>query len=706
LIKGFFTKHNKIELVLAVIVFGLAFGAYLKTLCPTVYLGDSGELIAAVYTLGIPHPTGYPLYCLLGKLFAFIPLGDIAYRVNLMSAFFAASTAVLLYFIMRLLRSSRIVSLSTGLMLAFSYTFWSQAVIAEVYTLNAFFTAAIILILFTWMEKKDDRLLCLLALVYGLSLTHHRSTLMMSPAILYLILSSNLRIIFDWRRLLAMLGYFILGLAFYLYLPLRILARPVMNWQTISSWGGLWFHLKGAQYNSFFFAFSWQELWHNFLAYLRGLSEQFTVYLLPFALVGLIAALKKSSKILVFLLLIALLNILFVINYGVSDIEVFRLPSFIVIVLFIGLGFGWISNRYMKSRLIKVLLVLSLALIVFLSNYRENDRSQYYFAYDYGMNILKTMEPNAIFIPSGDFELFSVTYLKVVEGIRSDVSVYDEYGCVALPASLESRSANKITQAGLAARFFLNPQYDVYFTKYQNLEFFPDLRLEPQGLLFKLVRKGERKVKRKDYWADYEFRGWRDPKIFKDRAARICLFNYYQMLYVSRDLEKVGRQLREEMGEVSDDLEHTQLFFGQYLFDQGLLDEAREKFRKSLEINSSLLAAHLGLARIALRRKDYQQAIIHCNNAIRFFPGEFDAYVCRGEAYEDLGKLDLAEKDYLRAYWLVPHNFLPRIKLGKLYLSRGESKKAAQQFEKILELNPKHAEARKLLKKAQVSSAD
>ena len=123
-----------------------------------------------------------------------------------MSALFAASTAVLLYFIMRLLRSSRIVSLSTGLMLAFSYTFWSQAVIAEVYTLNAFFTAAIILILFTWMEKKDDRLLCLLALVYGLSLTHHRSTLMMSPAILYLILSSNLRMIFDWRRLLAQLG--------------------------------------------------------------------------------------------------------------------------------------------------------------------------------------------------------------------------------------------------------------------------------------------------------------------------------------------------------------------------------------------------------------------------------------------------------------------------------------------------------------------
>ncbi|MQY69884.1 MAG: DUF2723 domain-containing protein [Firmicutes bacterium] len=90
---------KRMRALIPFLLFLVSFGVYLKTLCPTVYIGDSGELIAAAYTLGIPHPPGYPLYCLLGKLFTLLPFGTIAYRVNLMSAFFASLTIVLIYLI-------------------------------------------------------------------------------------------------------------------------------------------------------------------------------------------------------------------------------------------------------------------------------------------------------------------------------------------------------------------------------------------------------------------------------------------------------------------------------------------------------------------------------------------------------------------------------------------------------------------------------
>ena len=84
--------------ICGILIFFTNFFVYLKTLTPTVYVGDSGELIAAAASLGIPHPPGYPLFVYLGKLFCLIfPFGSIAFRLNLMSAFFAAAAA-LVYF--------------------------------------------------------------------------------------------------------------------------------------------------------------------------------------------------------------------------------------------------------------------------------------------------------------------------------------------------------------------------------------------------------------------------------------------------------------------------------------------------------------------------------------------------------------------------------------------------------------------------------
>ena len=84
-------QNVKLKTVTGILIFFISLFVYLITLCPTVYVGDCGELTTSVYQLGIAHPPGYPIYCILGKIFCAIPFSNIAYRVNFMSAFFCSS---------------------------------------------------------------------------------------------------------------------------------------------------------------------------------------------------------------------------------------------------------------------------------------------------------------------------------------------------------------------------------------------------------------------------------------------------------------------------------------------------------------------------------------------------------------------------------------------------------------------------------------
>ena len=83
----------------ALFIFAATMTVYLSTIAPTLSFFDSGEMIAGCFTLGVSHPPGYPVYVTLGKLFSFLPLGSVAFRVNLMSSFFASMTSVLIYYI-------------------------------------------------------------------------------------------------------------------------------------------------------------------------------------------------------------------------------------------------------------------------------------------------------------------------------------------------------------------------------------------------------------------------------------------------------------------------------------------------------------------------------------------------------------------------------------------------------------------------------
>src|SRR5215212_5407117 len=108
---------SRTDLLIAGLIGLSAFALYIRTLAPSLLWGDSAEFQTLSYTLGMTHPSGYMTQIMLGKLFTYIPVGNIAFRVNLMSAFFGALAVAESYLIVRLLGGWRIAALSASILL-------------------------------------------------------------------------------------------------------------------------------------------------------------------------------------------------------------------------------------------------------------------------------------------------------------------------------------------------------------------------------------------------------------------------------------------------------------------------------------------------------------------------------------------------------------------------------------------------------------
>ena len=218
--------------VVVALVVGVVYGA---TLAPTVlpygtpYTLDSPMLQAAVPVLGVGHPTGYPTYMMLTHLFTYLPFGDVAYRVTLASAVYGV-VAVAVVYAAGLLLSRRVAAAGAGaLAFGFSGAFWSQAVISEVYTLNALFVASVLLLLLLWRDRRDDRALLIASLLAGLSLTHHLSSGVLIPAGLLFVALVDRSAFSKAGLSLKGAGLFALGLLPLLYLPIRALMDAPLN---------------------------------------------------------------------------------------------------------------------------------------------------------------------------------------------------------------------------------------------------------------------------------------------------------------------------------------------------------------------------------------------------------------------------------------------------------------------------------------------
>ncbi len=200
---------------LAVIIAVVVSAAYLRTLAPSVLWSDYGEYQYSAYGPMVPHQTGYPLFILLAKLWTFLPVGDIAYRVNLMSAFWGVVTILLTYECVKRLTGQKAIAAVSALTLAFSAAFWFYASISAVRTFHTLFVALVTLLVINLAQRRTP--VEAIALALGLSLTHHRMTIFLFPGVAWAVWRSRSHVRWSLRRWIVLALLFVLPQALYLF---------------------------------------------------------------------------------------------------------------------------------------------------------------------------------------------------------------------------------------------------------------------------------------------------------------------------------------------------------------------------------------------------------------------------------------------------------------------------------------------------------
>ncbi|MDE3090523.1 MAG: DUF2723 domain-containing protein, partial [Chloroflexota bacterium] len=213
------------------------FVLYAQTLVPAVLDGDQGEFQFMLPALGIPHPTGFPLYVLLGHIWSWLPVGSLAYRINLFSAFFAALTVGALYLALARQNLHRLAALGGAVTLAVLPQFWQYATVAAVYRLHDFIIVLLFLFLAEWERTRRVAWLGAAGLTFGFDLANHLTILFFAPITgIFVILVAGRDLLKQVRSYLVCAGLVALPLVLYLYFPLsaaQLLSnQPVLpNWQ-------------------------------------------------------------------------------------------------------------------------------------------------------------------------------------------------------------------------------------------------------------------------------------------------------------------------------------------------------------------------------------------------------------------------------------------------------------------------------------------
>jgi 4-amino-4-deoxy-L-arabinose transferase-like glycosyltransferase len=488
----------------------LSFLIYLRTLAPGVYGFDSAELATGAYTLGIVHPPGFPVYLILGKIFTWLPLGDVAYRLNLMSAVFAALTVFVLYTYLFELTGQRVVAWIGAALSAFSFYFWQMAIIAEVYTLHTFFLVLALLILKWWRRTGQRRFLLLFALVFGLSLTNHTSGLMFAPAYAWLIVSTTYWRWHEPRIIAQMVAIFMASLALYAYLPLRAVANPALNYAAfynidLTSIHGIYWMISAQAYRFFAFGYPINEIPREVVHFLSYLWRSFMGAGVLLAFPGIWWLWRQRRAELIGLIWIFTINALFYINYRVLDKDTMFLPAYLVWAVFAAAGmhilYHWVQQAiaagyFLPSfhRLYMGLLV-SLVVLAVALNWRWVDMSQSYGPALFGQEVMRRVSPGATIVAHWSPAVV-LEYFQQVEHQRPDVTIYNR-------SRISVARFYHYWQAGEQAQDIL-PRLDqediqfvhaeidrrpVYMVEYDPL-FERDFEFVPQLQVFRLERRG------------------------------------------------------------------------------------------------------------------------------------------------------------------------------------------------------------------------
>ncbi len=411
---------------------------YLDTLAPTVLTFDSATLQTRAYVLGIGYPTGYPTYIMLGKLFAYLPFGDVAYRVNLSSAVYGALAGAVIYLTsLRTIPGGKSVFVHgaaglAALVFATGPTFWNQAIQAEVYSLNVLLVALTLYALLAWRDSRRDECILAAALLSGLSMTAHMTSGLLVPAaVLFVFLVDRTQLV--RARLVAKgVGLFVLGLSPYLYLPIRASMDPPANYANPSNLQNFWFILSGGNFRAQMFVFGPDRLPERLGLYYGELVRQVPVPLLAVAALGVFVLLLKDRSLAALLGTLLAGYLLFALEYGISDINPYFIPTYLLLAFFLAAGLGrlleWLWKIAWIFSLPQGLAPAAILLVVFaftvfgaLDTRTEVDQSGNYEARRVLESVARNTDSGSTVM--GQRETSTLRYMQLVEGRREDLEI-------------------------------------------------------------------------------------------------------------------------------------------------------------------------------------------------------------------------------------------------------------------------------------------
>jgi len=434
-------RHRSLALLSGL---ALSVGAvYLATLAPSIGGGDSGELTAVACRLGVAHPPGYPLYTLLAQPFAWLPLGSLAWKLNLASAVFGLGAAVLAFLTVERWLSDPWAALFGSGLFAFSGTVWRYATVAEVFSLNNLLVALLTYLMLRYWQSPDPRWVYAMALTVGAGFAHHHTIAFLALPFAVAVLLRDRAVVRRARTLGLTLACFACGLLPYLYLPWASSRRLISSWGDATRPDGFLDHVLRREYGTLRLSSKETEaslltnLWH----YLADGAEQLLFAGMALALLGVALALRDSRRRGGFAVVLFAAWLCYTVGFNALSNPDFesgvgreiqarfgQLPNLLLCLLAAGALAELAGPARSTRRTLVIAAGVSIVLVQLGWNYRSCDASTRSIFRDLGQATLAALPQGTILLTRGDAYVNAVRHLQECEGFRPDV--------VALPLDL------------------------------------------------------------------------------------------------------------------------------------------------------------------------------------------------------------------------------------------------------------------------------
>ena len=218
----------------------------------SVFGGDSGDIILAAWFGGVAHPPGYPLNTMIGWFFTHLSVGgSVAFRADIMAAFFQALNVGVLFLIVKKLTRNTIISLGASLVIAFNPLFWLYAHTLEVFQLKILLAFLAQYFLLCWFEGKKKTHLYISIALLGLAVFHHTMSLLIIPAFAFLIYKKDKKIFSQKKVIIRLLSVFLAGVLPYLFVIFAAFRKTPINWDDPSNLNNLIRLATRADFGSF-----------------------------------------------------------------------------------------------------------------------------------------------------------------------------------------------------------------------------------------------------------------------------------------------------------------------------------------------------------------------------------------------------------------------------------------------------------------------